>query len=70
MYEWESFGYAFWWILPIFMIFLCLFMMWGRRGCMGGRPRRGSSDSAVEILNRRYALGEIDKEEYEEKKRL
>ncbi|MFQ6078549.1 MAG: SHOCT domain-containing protein [Thermodesulfobacteriota bacterium] len=27
------------------------------------------SDSAREILDRRYALGEISKEEYEEKKR-
>ena len=27
------------------------------------------SDSAIEILDKRYASGEINKEEYEEKKR-
>jgi putative membrane protein len=69
MLGWEGFGYAFWWIFPIIMIVLCLFMMRGCMGCMAGRSRSGSSDSAVEILNKRYALGEIDKKEYDEKKR-
>jgi putative membrane protein len=61
----------YWWIFPIVMIILCFFMM---RGCMGGmssgKGRRSSSTgSALEILDRRYAKGEIGKREFEEKKR-
>ena len=70
----------FWWIFPFVMIIFCFFMMRGRMGSMsGGMCGHGShgtddhetksSDSAIEILERRYALGEIDREEYEEKKR-
>ncbi len=74
MYGWE-YGFAgFWWLIPLFifiMILACIFMM---RGCScmsgwrypGGRSRRFSSDSAEEILNKRYALGEIDRKQYEE----
>jgi uncharacterized membrane protein len=37
---------------------------------MTDRYRHGhGSESAREILDKRYALGEISKEEYEEKKR-
>lgn len=67
-----------WWIFPIVMMILCFFMMRGRMcSMMGGHDSRDAtdshgnvpSDSAREILDKRYALGEISKEEYEEKKR-
>ncbi len=75
----ESFAFGdWWWIFPIAMMILCFLMMRGRMGCMmGGRDaqdaadphRSASSDSAREILDKRYALGEISKEEYEEKRK-
>jgi uncharacterized membrane protein len=73
---WQHGFASFWWIFPIFilvMIIACIFMMRGC-SCMSGwhhpgeRVRRVSTDSAEEILNKRYALGEIDQKEYEEKK--
>jgi len=69
MYAYGAFwnGFHWWWIIPIIMMVFCFFMMRHGMGCMMGRHR--SEESAREILDRRYALGEISKEEYEEKKR-
>jgi putative membrane protein len=60
-------GFSWWWVIPLAMMILCFFMMRGH-GCMaGGSGRRG--ESARDILDKRYARGEIGKQEYEDKKR-
>jgi uncharacterized membrane protein len=69
-------GFDFWWLIPLILIVLCLF---GARGCCFGmrhriedRPETNngiSSDSALEILSRRYARGEIGEDEYERKRK-
>jgi putative membrane protein len=64
------YGFHWWWLIPIAMMVLCFLMMRGRRRCMTDWSTSShSSGSAREILDKRYALGEISKEEYEEKKR-
>ncbi|MFZ1910646.1 MAG: SHOCT domain-containing protein [Burkholderiales bacterium] len=59
-------GMVLWWILIVLGIVLLA------RWLLSGSPRRGEQGStgrALDILKERYARGEIDKQEYEEKKR-
>jgi putative membrane protein len=61
---------GYWWIFPLAMFIFCFFFMRirsGKRMC-GWNAGYGFGESALDILNKRYAKGEIDKSEYEEKK--
>ncbi len=67
-------GFSWWWFMPIFFILFWGLVIWGIvtlvRGLSGSRGSDSSrADSALEVLKKRYARGEIDKEEYEEKKK-
>ena len=57
----------------IFMLLFWGLVIWGVvalvRGAAGSGPSAPHPDSALELLKRRYARGEINKQEYEEKKR-
>ena len=73
----DTFFFSFWWVFPLLMFILCIFMMRGKKApmmCGFGSRDTGNreiniSDSALDILDKRYASGEIDKEEYKERKR-
>ena len=83
-YEGPWIAVEWWWVIPVVMIALCFFMMFLMRKRMPDRmvcmmrppfletrsdsPFTGPTDSAKEILDKRYARGEINREEYQEKK--
>ena len=66
----------FWWLLPFLFFIICIGMvaLFFRRGgmprmmspmCGHHHPHHDESVSAKEILERRYARGEIGREEYQ-----
>ncbi len=59
-------GIIFWIVIIVGIIFLVKYLMQGG-GKMGGKGASGNS--ALEILEQRFARGEIDQEEFETKKR-
>jgi uncharacterized membrane protein len=76
MFGSECFDFSLWWIFPLVMIALCFFVMRGRGSMMCGAGSYDTekhlfddADSSIDILNKKYALGEIEQSEYEEKKR-
>ena len=67
-------GFGWGWFMPIFMIIFWGLVIWAVVALVRGLSQsRGSdsstADSALEVLKRRYARGEINKEEYNEKKK-
>ena len=65
---WGYMGYgAGMWIIFLILVGIIVFFMW--RGDKGGAFRGGTKETPLEILERRYASGEITKEKFEEMKR-
>jgi len=67
--QWGWFGFI---LQIIFWVAIILLIIWIAKKITESQPGDKSSsqgDSALDILNKRYAKGEIDKEEYEEKKK-
>ncbi len=66
MYEWHAFGSGMMWL---FWIVILVLLVWFVTAL--ARRSENSADrpkSAREILDERYARGEIDREEYEQKR--
>jgi putative membrane protein len=61
---WIIIRLIFWIAIIVGIVFLIRWMIISTKTAHGG-----SGDSALEILKRRYAKGEINKEEFEQKKR-
>jgi putative membrane protein len=76
----DGYSSPFWWMFPLMMLFMVLICAtifffahrtcahgwhhWGAPSRMWGDP----SHSALQILNERFARGEVQKDEYSEKK--
>ena len=67
MYQWHTIGGGFMWI---FWVVLVVVLLWGFTAVIGRRKRpHPRHSSALEILEQRYAKGEIEREEFEQKRR-
>ena len=67
-------GFGWMWLMPVFWIVFLGLIIWAIVALVRNLSEsKGSdsskADSALEMLKKRYARGEIDKEEYEAKKK-
>lgn len=69
-------GFGWMWLMPLFWILIPGLIIWavvapvrGLSPSGGANSASSHPDSALEILRKRYARGEINKEEYEAKKK-
>jgi putative membrane protein len=66
-------GFPFWWIFPLFfgavwLLFIVLLILKFR--WWGGWARSENRPDAIAVLKERFARGEIDAEEYENRRRV
>lgn len=66
MHTWEGWGmHGFWWLFGFAIIVIAIWLIL-RQLMLRTRNKHDTKDSAPDILEKRFARGEISKEEYEE----
>ena len=68
-YHMDGWGMAGWWFPTLFLVLivaLAAWFIWG--GTRRGGQHRPAGNRALEVLGERYARGEIDREEYRQRK--
>ena len=69
VYDGMGFGMGWWWIIGIILVAAIVWGIVRIPGQNNNANNTANQKSALDILNERYARGEIDKDEYEMKKR-
>jgi putative membrane protein len=67
-FDWNTMGFFGWTMMILFWAAVVALVVWVVRSTATTRP--GSSSDAIGVLERRFAAGEIDSTEFEERKRV
>lgn len=68
MWHWSGMEPWGWILMAVFWVAIVALVVWAVRSF--GGPARPDSDRAMRILEERFARGEIDQQEYEERRRV
>lgn len=66
--DWNAMGFFGWTMMILLWTAVLVMIIWGIRSL--GTKRSPIQQTALELLERRFAAGEIDREDFEERKRL
>jgi len=66
---WMGHGFGFMWIFPLIFLAVFVFFMRGMFGQNNNQNQNTTTETPREILDKRFAKGEINKDEYEEIKK-
>ena len=66
--DWNAMGFLGWTMMILFWTAVLVVIIWAIRS-LGTKPSP-TAQTPLELLERRFAAGEIDREDFEERKRL